>query len=241
MQQILIKSMFINNRLILPIKSIFILILVISVSCHHYKQKNSKEIIEQFKELYLKDTCLLLEWNSMLLFDTDEYFLWKKYGILTGFLLSNNYYDSYRSEAMKEILTEKKGIDTINLFIKDLNKLWSEPAIDRIIFYDGAYSSIIAAKSLKGIPAKIIDESNFYNNRDSLTKRIKGKINNGEFKFWITIDTTGNLEKIEFVNEKCISEIKSEIEKFYSNVKWKPAQYENNLVRYRYIDFLDIK
>lgn len=235
-----IKSI-IKNRLISPFKPIFFLIFLISISCHHYKKPNPKEIIEQFKETYKRDTCILLTWNSSLVSETDRYYLWKKYGILSGNLQRNNYYDSCRAEAMKQILTESKGVDTINLFINDLNNFWLVPALDKIMFYDSAYSHLIAAKSLKGVPAKINDESNYYEKYDSLTKKIKGKINNGEFKFWITVDTLGNLEKIEFVNEKCISEIKSEIENFYSKVKWIPAQYKNNFVRFRYLEFTLIK
>lgn len=211
---------------------IFSLLFFSLMSCSTKDVKDDALIAEK-KEALQKAVCNTLVLNESASTDV-QYFIWKKYGVfVNGHIGDMTKDDSCYYEAMKQIIIEDKGEDVIRVIVSEVKEQMEKPPIERLRYFDEVYGVLLNAKSIKGEGAKVVSENHYAKVLDSLSS-IRNSVSQDLISFWITIDTTGSVEKIEFINQDCKKDIEEGIAKSFHALKWTPAHFGDTLVRYRF-------
>lgn len=223
---------------------LFSLVLILN-SCVSNEVKIEKWIEQTMKTFRLElkqNSCNIITLNVPASTDVESYFIWKKYGVLVmSHLGDETREDSCYYEVMKEIIIEKKGHDKVKTIIEETEKLMKKSSVDGLTYFDGAYTNLLNSRLIDGSGAKFLDEENYYKVLDSLATIIKENINDGFLSFWVTVDTLGSLQKIEFINESCEESIHECVVKSFEKLKWQPAIFKKIPVNYRFRESIFIR
>ncbi|WP_421750721.1 hypothetical protein [Croceimicrobium sp.] len=132
---------------------------------------------------------------------------------------------------------EGGGTDLIGVIVSEVREQVQKPLIERLRYFDEVYGALLNAKSIKGEGAKIMSENHYFKVLDSLSS-IRNSVSQDLISFWVTIDTSGSVEEIEFISQDCEKDIEESISKSFQALKWTPANFRDTLVRYRFRESL---
>ena len=223
-----------SNSLINRFGLSFLFLLVIS--CEKVNKPDCSQFISENMKKISCNTIDLNVKSKYMIDETVKYRILSKYKVNIIRDIEPNLLDSCYYDFMRNILIEKKEIGFIDSIITEVEESTSDYEIfSGLQFHDGAYSFLLDSRLVEGNSAIINDSEGYYEVVDSLQLYFS-KLNIHRLSLWITIDEKGLLEAIELTNFKCKGEISKTIYDKLRFLKWTPAEYKGDKVRYRYFE-----
>jgi hypothetical protein len=206
------------------------------IKIDNYKKDSINQIIEECennKKLidYYSHKGNLMFLDDYKLDPISEYFIFKKFGLVSASNYGSLTSDSCSKVKINEILQQNKKFNFISIK-KSIDSITSLGYIKTRKHYDGIYCRF----GNVGIDNRILDK---YNEllKNVLKKDSTFRING----FWLVIDKYGKTKKIESYI-KHSDEIDNYVKKFLINYKWKPGRlrkskddFENVEIRTEFI------
>lgn len=215
------------------IKIVIIIIFSILLSCNTY---NSRRNCSEYSDFYCER--LILNIRSKYMFSrVDEYFIWEKYGVEIVRDLKPTFTDSCYYDYMEEKIKEKNDIGILDSILTYIENATSDKVNKEIPlrFVDSTYTALLNSGRVDGKGAQVLDKLKFYNKIDSLgmvLPNIKTSIS-----FWLTVDELGELDNVEIINFFCTGnslDLDSIIRNSFKDVRWRPAFFQGEYVKYKY-------
>lgn len=173
-------------------------------------------------------------------FEYKEYLVFKKFGIVVVFIELRNELDSCTNMAEEVKLKNdyNLNLDSIYNYVRYIDSLCfsdSTTVINYMTrFHDSAWNFQLQFKYLGDgkIPKPLIGTEEYIKFVYSIFRHCPH--HDIWFKFWVTIDTSGNVESVEVINHNCNRVFEQKFIKKYKKLKWSPATFNGEKVRYRF-------